>query len=283
MSLRHLVVETSWGPLRIAGGSRAGEGTTILAPQLRLAMDAGRAHRALPPMNTVVISHGHMDHLGALGYWASQRYLNSMGPATVLAPGAIAHHVQTLLTTFAELEGGHPYRVEVVSVEAGASHQLRKDMDLRFFTTDHWVPTLGHIVAWRKRRLRPEFVGLAGSEIARLRGSGQTVTEDQTIDLMAYCADSGPGLFDTSPEALGAEVLLVECSFFADADRDRARTYGHMHLHDLLEVADRLHCRHLIVLHASRRHRLRQVEETLEQKLRPRLGCSLHHLMVDWE
>ena len=39
MSLRSLVIDTSWGPLRIAGGSRAGEGTTILAPQLRLALE----------------------------------------------------------------------------------------------------------------------------------------------------------------------------------------------------------------------------------------------------
>ncbi len=283
MTLRQLVVDTSWGPLKIAGGSRAGEGTMILAPQLRLAMDAGRAHRALPPMNTVAISHGHMDHLGALGYWASQRYLNSMGPATVLVSGAIARQVRTLLETFAELEGGHPYRVEVVPVEAGASHQLRRDMELRFFATDHWVPTLGHIVAWRKRLLRPEFFGLPGTEIARLRASGRTVTEDQTIKLMAYCADSGPGLFTTEPEILDAEVLLVECSFFAPADRDRARTYGHMHVQDLFEVADRLSCRHLILLHASRRHRLGQVEEILDQELRPRLPCSLHHLMVDWE
>ncbi len=283
MSLIHLVLDTSWGPLRIAGGSRAGEGTTILAPQLRLAMDAGRAHRALPPMKTVVISHGHMDHIGALGYWASQRYLNSMGPATVLVPGAIAHQVQTLLETFAELEGGHPYRVEIVAAEAGADHQLRKDMVLRFFATDHWVPTLGHLLVWRRRRLRPEFDGLPGSEIARLRGAGQVVTEDRTINLMAYCADTGPGLFTSNPEILGAEVLLVECSFFAMADRDRARTYGHMHLDDLLAVTDRLACRHLVLLHASRRHRLREVEEITQTTLRPRLDCALHHVMVDWE
>jgi len=283
VTLRRIVADTSWGPLTIAGGSRAGEGTTILAPQLRLAMDAGRAHRALPPMNTVAVSHGHMDHLGALGYWASQRYLNSMGPGTVLAPGAIARQIRTLLETFATLEGGRPYLAEVVAVEAGARHQLRKDMELRFFTTDHWVPTLGHAVVWRKRLLRGELSGLPGPEIARLRASGHTVTEDQTLQLMAYCADSGPGLFDTSPEVLGAEVLLLECSFFAPEDRDRARDYGHMHLHDLFEVADRLGCRHLVLLHASRRHRLRQVEEILDQELRPRLQCSLNHLMVDWE
>ena len=37
-----------------------------------------------------VIFTGHMDHVGAIGYWASQRYLNSMGPATVVIWGARA-------------------------------------------------------------------------------------------------------------------------------------------------------------------------------------------------
>ena len=33
-NLRRLRLETSWGPLSIVGGSRAGEGTLILLPQL---------------------------------------------------------------------------------------------------------------------------------------------------------------------------------------------------------------------------------------------------------
>lgn len=283
MSVRTLVLDTSWGPLKVVGGSRAGEGTLILLPQLRLALDAGRAHRALPPMNTVVISHGHMDHVGAIGYWASQRYLNSMGPATVVTPEAISTDVGQLLETFARLEGGRPYEVDVVAVRSEGRHGLRPDMDLQFFATDHWVPTLGCRLVWRKHRLRPELAGLPGEEIARRRRSGQLVSEEQALDLAAYCADSGPGLFAEHPEVLKAEVVMLECSFFRPDDRDRATTYGHMHLDDLLAVSDRLGCRHLVILHASRRHRLREVETILNEQLRPRLECSLDHLMIDWD
>lgn len=283
MSLRKLSLETSWGPLTVVGGSRAGEGTVVLLPQLRLALDAGRPHRALPPMSTVLLSHGHLDHVGALGYWASQRYLNSMGPATVLAPDAISSRIERLLATLAELEGGHPYDLEVVPVAAGGRHRLRSDMVLEFFATDHWVPTLGCRMIWQRRRLRAELAGLPGEEIARRRRSGLRISEVESRDLLAYCADSGPGLMDAHPAALAAEVVLLECSFFKPADRERAARYGHMHLEDLIAATDRLACAHLVLLHASRRHRLHEVEEFLSEQLEPRLSCRLHHLNVDWD
>jgi ribonuclease Z len=282
-TLRRLELDTSWGELSIVGGSRAGEGTLILLPQLHLALDAGRAHRALPAMTTVLTSHGHVDHLGGLAYWASQRQLQSMGPARLFAPHQIASEVGDLLALHAHLEGGDPYEIDVIAVETGEYYRLRRDMDLVFFPTDHWVPTVGSRLLWRRHHLLPELVGLSGEEIARRRGAGETVTEEIESNLLAYCADSGPGILTDQPAALEAEVLLVECSFYRPGDRDRAARYGHMHLEDLLGAVDRLKCRHLVMLHASRRHRLREVEKYLDEQLRPVLDCSLHHLMIDWD
>jgi ribonuclease Z len=281
--IRQLKLDTSWGPLNLAGGSRAGEGTLLLLPQLHLALDAGRPHRALPPMKTVLISHGHMDHLGGLGYWASQRQLQSMGPGRVAVPQQIAGGVQDLLATHAELEGGAPYDVEVAAMTPGGRLDLRRDMSVEFFATDHWVPTLGSILVWRRHRLLPEFSGLPGDEIARRRSGGECVTEVIETELLAYCADSGPAVLDAGSPALGSEVLLLECSFFRPNDRERAIRFGHLHLADILERIEHLGCRHLVLLHASRRHRLREVEDILDEQLRPRLSCSLDHLMIDWE
>jgi ribonuclease Z len=282
MRLHHLRLATSWGKLRIVGGSRAGEGTLVLLPQLSLALDPGRPHRGLPPMRTVVVSHGHLDHIGALGYWASQRYLNSMPPATLMVPAAIAEETETLLATWAGLEGGEPYQVSQIPISDGDRHSLRRDVELSFFATDHWVPTLGTRIIWHKQRLRPELGHLAGEEIAERRRRGETVTDDVTLPIVSYCADSGPGILD-HPEALDAEVVLIECSFFRSADRDRAARYGHTHLEDLIPVLGRLRCRHLVLLHASRRHRLREVETFLDGEVRPLFPGELHHLNVDWD
>lgn len=283
VGLRRLNLATTWGELSLAGGSRAGEGTLVLLPQLRLALDAGRPHRALPPMSTVIISHGHTDHLGGVAYWASQRFLQSMDPGTLLVPVQIAAEIEELLAIHARLEGGRPYGARVIPVDAEVIHPLRKQMELAFFRTDHWVPTFGTRLIWRRHRLRSSLAGLPGEEIARRRQAGEQITDELTTDLLAYCADSGPGLLHRHPEILAAEVLLIECSFFKPADRERAAHYGHMHLEDLLQWTDKLGCRHLVILHPSRRHRLREVEEILDSRLKPRLESSLHHLMVDWD
>lgn len=283
MTLRTLHLDTSWGRLRLAGGSRAGDATLILLPQLQLAFDPGRPHRSLPPMKTVVVSHGHLDHIGGLGYWASQRFLNSMGPATLLVPDAIAPQINDLLRIFARLEGGRPYEVTTIGVSESSVHPVRHNMVMRFFRTDHWVPTLGSEIIWRKRRLRPDLAGASQEQIIDLRKKGERVHVEDKIRLFAYCADTGPRLFNWHPRSFEAEVVLLECSFFAEADRQRAERFGHMHLADLMAAAERLACRHLVLLHPSRRHRLREVEELIINELRPAVDCQVHHLMVDWE
>jgi len=234
-------------------------------------------------MSSVVISHGHLDHLGGLGYWASQRFLHAMGPARLFVPAPIAADVRALLELFSRLEGGRPYDIETTVVDENDTWELRADIDLNFFPTDHWVPTLGVQLTWKKHRLRAELASLTSEEIASLAQAGEPVSTIQAIPLLAYFGDTGPRVFSQQPDLFEAEVLILECSFFNSEDRNRARRFGHLHIEDLLEVAGKLRCRHLVLAHASRRNRLREIEELLHSRLLPEIGCSLHHLNIDWE
>jgi ribonuclease Z len=280
--LRRLQLPTTWGELLVAGGSRAGEGTLILLPQLRLALDLGRAHRAVPPMRTACLSHGHADHVGGLAYWASQRALNSLGPGVLVVPEAIADDVAALLGTYGRLEGGTPYAVTLVPARDRDRIALRRDMQLELFATDHWVPTLGTRLVWTRRRLRPDLAGADATTLAELRRRGETITTELETPLLVYAADTGPGCF-ADPRTLAAEVVLLECSFVGEGDQERARRFGHLHLDDLVAGLPALSCRHLVLLHASRRHRIHDVETVIESELAPRLEGSIHHLLVDWD
>jgi ribonuclease Z len=280
--VRRLILPTTWGDLLVAGGTRAGEGTLILLPQLRLALEPGRMHRSLPPMRTVCLSHGHADHIGGLCYWASQRLLNGLGSGELFVPEAISETVASLLETCAALEGGKPYAVELRAVADGSAVPLRKDFSLEFFATDHWVPTLGSRLVWTRHRLKRNLADEAPEKLARRRERGESITNEVRMPLLSYSADSGPGLFHR-PAAVDAEVMLVECSFWNDSDVERARRFGHMHLADLVEHAPALRCRHLVLLHASRRNRIAEVENLIGAELAPRLAAEVHHLIVDWD
>jgi ribonuclease Z len=278
-----LVLETSWGELRIVGGSRAGEGSVVLLPQLRLALDAGRPARALVPLETVAVSHGHLDHLLGLPAWASQRQLQAMPPGRVLCPTGLREQIAQLLALSARLEGGSPYGVEVVPVAAGDSVGLRRDFRIRFFATSHWVETLGSVIEWTRRHLRPELAGAAPDELARLRAGGTEVTIEHRTSLLAYAADSGPEVLAREPWLCDVEVLILECTFLREGDRERARRFGHTHLADLVEIAPALRNRHLVLTHLSRRHRLAPGARTIRTALADRFSGHLHLLNKEWE
>lgn len=281
--MRQLRLETSWGELRLAGGSRAGEASLVLLPQLRLALDAGRPARALVPLQHVAISHGHMDHILGLPAWASQRQLNGMPRGTVYVPRSLVEPVAELLAVCARLEGGVPYDVEVKAVGAGDAIQLRRDFVLRFFATSHWVETLGCAVEWVRQRLRPELAGASMEDLKKRRRAGEAITEELRVPLLAYLADTGPQVFGEHPWLAQVEVLVVECTFLRPSDRERARRFGHIHLDDLLAIAPTLGNRHVVLTHLSRRHRLgpgtRAIRQALSEALRPRL----HLFNVEWD
>lgn len=232
-------------------------------------------------MTTACLSHGHADHIGGLAFWASQRYLNSLGRGSLYAPAAIADDVAALLEVHARLEGGEPYAVDLSRVSDGDTVPLRPDFDLSFFATDHWVPTLGSALSWRRKRLKPEYTDADADQLRAVRRRGETITHEVLTPLVTYGADSGPGIF--AQPALAAEVVLLECSFFADRDLDRARRFGHLHLADLVAAVPRLESRHLVLLHGSSRYRLREIEDMMRVELAPVFGGGLHHLMVDWD
>ena len=281
--MKQLTLDTSWGPLRLVGGSRAGEGSLLILPQLRLALDAGRPARALVPMEVVAVSHGHLDHLLGLPAWASQRKLQGMLGGVALVPATLAPAAAQLLALCASMEGGEPYDVAVRGVGPDDVVPLRASFELRFFPTTHWVDTLGCRIDWVRHHLRPELVDLRPDEIRARREAGEVVTETVRTPLVAYLADTGPGVFATQTWLADVEVLVLECTFLRPSDRERARRFGHVHLDDVREIAPTLRGRHLVLTHLSRRHRLaagsRQIHAALAESLAPRL----HLLNVELE
>jgi ribonuclease BN (tRNA processing enzyme) len=85
------------------------------------------------------------------------------------------------------------------------------------------------------------------------------------------------------PWLLDVEVLVLECTFLREGDRERARRFGHTHLADLVDVAPSLRNRHLVLTHLSRRHRLAPGARAIRAALAGRFAGTLHLLNREWE
>lgn len=91
-------------PWRIVGTSIAGETTAIQIPELDLNFDMGECPRPMLASKFVALSHGHMDHIGGLAYYFSQRRFQGMGSGTVICDERIAPAVHAMMAGYVELE-----------------------------------------------------------------------------------------------------------------------------------------------------------------------------------
>src|SRR5262245_1685831 len=66
-------------PYRVQGVSIAGEQTVVQVPELDVCFDIGLCPRIALSSPYVALSHGHMDHVGGLPYYFSQRMFQKMG------------------------------------------------------------------------------------------------------------------------------------------------------------------------------------------------------------
>ncbi|MFT5422749.1 MAG: ribonuclease Z, partial [Phycisphaerales bacterium] len=90
-------------PYRVQGFSVAGENTCVMVPELDVCFDAGQCLRASLAAKYMCISHGHMDHIGGLAYWCSQRNFQGMGPGTIVCDKRIEADIRGMMDGFVQL------------------------------------------------------------------------------------------------------------------------------------------------------------------------------------
>src|SRR5207248_4071869 len=99
-----------------------------------------------------------------------------------------------------------------------------------------------------------------------------------------YTGDTTPAGLDNSPPAdvgqppaaFEAKVLITEMSFIREKHRrDKIHKFGHMHLDDFVERADRFKNELIVAAHFSTRYHPSEVRRLLEAKLPPKLKAKM--------
>ena len=227
------------GDLTIEGYSRAAVQSYWRIPELKIGFDLGAQPWDFMGTPTWAITHGHLDHVAALAVYIARRRMMKMEPPTVYVPEKIIDAVASMLRSFSKLDRGR-LPCNFVTVVAGNEVELSRELLMTVHRTTHSVPSVGYVVWERRKKLKPEYQSLDGTQIRDLRLAGEEVSVETRIPILAYTGDTSPaGLLD-NPEMLDAKILITEMTFVAPQHRkEKIHKHGHMHLDDFIAAADK--------------------------------------------
>ena len=265
-------------PYRVQGVSMAGEATAVMVPELDIAFDMGSCPRAILSTTYCAISHGHMDHIGSLAYYASQRRFQGMGDAKIVCDARIAGDIHAMMKGFHRLERQEtPY--DLIELEPEQAIEIKNNIFLRGFPTEHTCPSMGYAIFEKRSKLREEFIGMPQEKLRELKDRGIEITRFLEIPLVAYLGDTLPGPWLIRPDVLGAKIILSECTFFEPEHRERAKLGAHLHIEDIAEWLPVTSCEAMVLQHISRRTNLPYARKRLQELIPDDYGKRVHLLM----
>ncbi len=257
--------------LTVEGYSRAAVQTYWRIPELKIGFDLGAQPWDFMGTRTGLLTHTHLDHAACVPVYVARRRMMKMEPPTLYLPAEALDDIKRLLLVWQRLDRGRMV-CQLHGVKPGDEIDVSRENVISVFQTAHTIPSVGYVVWDRRNKLKEEYQGLPGEKIRDLRLSGVPVTREVRAPLVAYTGDTSPAGLDNFPPVYEAKILITELSFIMpNHRREKIHKFGHMHLDDLIERADRFQNEVIICAHFSTRYHPEQVQRYLDKNLPPSL------------
>jgi ribonuclease Z len=199
--------------------------------------------------------------------YVARRRMMKMEPPTIYLPAEVVENVERVLHAWQRLDRGRMV-CNLIGVKPGDEIDLSREHVVTAFATKHTVPSVGYVVWDRRKKLRPDLVGKPEGEIRDRRLAGEEVTHEVRVPLVCYVGDSAPAGLDGYPPVYEAQILITELTFYRPEHRkEKIHKFGHTHLDDLIERADRFKNELIILTHFSTRYQDKQVHAAVEQRM----------------
>ena len=267
--------------LTIDGYSRAAVQSYWRVAELKIGFDMGGSPWSFMGTKTFFISHAHLDHMAALPQYVARRRMMKMEPPTIYLPEEVVEPTRRMLQTWHKLDRGR-MMCDLIGVKEGDEIELSREHVVTPFKTKHTVPSVGYVVWDRRRKLKEELRGLPQDEIRDIRLSGEEVTTEVRVPLLCYTGDTAPAGLDSFPAVYQSQVLITELTFYRPEHRkEKIHKFGHTHLDDIIERAEKFENELVIVAHFSTRYHERQLEKAVNKRVPKSLKDRLHLWMCD--
>ncbi|KAF1334870.1 hypothetical protein FI667_g1701, partial [Globisporangium splendens] len=276
----------------------AGVESCCAVESVDVAFDMGCCFSRAVRKSHVFITHGHVDHIGAFSTHAAHRNLLGMAPANYYVPAHLVDHMQSIMENISAMQGDE-IKANIVPIRAFEEIHISAQWLVKAVPTVHRVPSFGYIVYRKHNKLKEEYVGLPRDEIAALKRTGIDVTATTLSPEIAYTGDTTAQIFESLTfrsgdmeeqpnDFLNVKVLITEvrqallliasaATFVDDAkSAAHATSRGHIHLDQLIDLADRFErVQSIILVHFSARYDPKLLSAILDRKIPAALRSKL--------
>lgn len=252
--------------IKLLGYSMAGISTSIVFPEADVCFDVAQGLPYQLPVNTLLITHGHLDHASGIPYLIGQKAMTGQLPPVFYMPQALVQPMRQMMKIWSEIEA-HTYQFRFQAIAPGEEAPLKAPYFFRPFTTEHRVPSQGYTVFLKKKSLKVQFRGLEPDELGRLRREGADLDEFTDEPVISFTGDTKIE-FLKNPTVAQSRVLIMEVTYW-DGKKSvaNAREWGHIHFDEFLQQLPSIKSEKILLIHASARYSTRELLKIMDERV----------------